>query len=352
MEIQNTKIEKIASGGEKQPVYIIAEMACAHDGQFVLAMQILEGAALAKADAVQFQIFDPDLFIHPDDPSYSLIKRLALPFEQWKELFLAARQYGLEVIVAAYDNNSISLARTMGADGYKIHSADLNNPILLRSIALSGKPMTVSVGGSSPDEIRSAIANIRSYGNPNIILMYGMQNFPTPYESVNLNRIPLLRELTGLPVGYQDHTDGDSPYAKWIPLLSLGLGARIIEKHMTHDRSKRGIDHQAALNPDEFVEFVDMTRTMETVFGKAGPEALSRLSDEDVKYRAYAKSRSIVSARGIKKGEVLKEEDVMVMMYRNGKMTPDMLPSILGKKALADIPVLHPISSEEIGAIA
>lgn len=344
-----SKIKKILSQAPtKQPVYIIADIACAHEGKYELAKRLIDAASKARADAVQFQIFHPQDYIHPEDPDYNFIKKIALSAKDWRKLFRYAHQRGLEVISACGDRMSINLAESEGSEGYKIHSADLNNPYLTKCVARLGKPITLSIGGSYWREIKSGLMDIRRCGNNDIILMYGIQNFPTPLESVNLVSILGLERKLRLPVGYQDHTDGESAWSFWLPIITLGVGVRVLEKHITYDRNKKGIDYQAALNPDEFCEFVRAARTVEVILSDTGKDDFNDLDDRAKEYRAYAKMRKVVTNRAIEKGEPLKEDDLKVIRFRNGKISAESLFSIVGKKAARNLPHLYPLDWKDL----
>ena len=351
-KIINRKISKIKKitleATTKLPVYVIADMACAHEGNYDSARHFIDIATKAKADAIQFQIFYPDEYIHPKDSDYKFVKKIALSPKQWMKLFKHAHKNNLEVISVAGDRKSIDLAESQDTDGYKVHSADLNNPYITKYIAKLDKPITLSIGGSYWDEIKNGIKDIQDCGNHNIILMYGMQNFPTPLESVNLNSILEIERKLKLPIGYQDHTDGESAWSFWLPIITLGVGVKVLEKHITYDRKKKGIDYQAALNPDEFCEFVKAVRTAEVILSDPGKGAFYDLNDKAKEYRAYAKMRKVVTNRAIKKGEPLKEDDLKVIRFRNGKISAGDFSSIIGRKASRDLPHLYPLDWEDL----
>jgi sialic acid synthase SpsE len=349
MKRKISKIKKIfLQASTKQPTYIIADMACAHEGKYELAKRLIDAASKAGADAIQFQIFHPQDYIHPEDPDYDFVRKIALSQGNWIKLFRYAHKRGLEVISVCGDRMSIDLAESEGSEGYKIHSADLNNPYLTKYVARLGKPVTLSIGGSYWDEIKSGLKDIREWGNNDIVLMYGIQNFPTPLESVNLNSILELERKLRLPVGYQDHTDGESAWGLWLPIITLGVGVRVLEKHITYDRKEKGIDYQAALNPDEFCTFVKAVRTIEVILSDPGKNAFNDLNKKAKEYRTYAKMRKVVTNRALKKGESIKEDDLKVIRFRNGKISAGDFPSIIGRKATRDLPHLYPLDWKDL----
>ncbi|HTL80348.1 MAG TPA: N-acetylneuraminate synthase family protein, partial [Bacteroidia bacterium] len=154
--------------------YIIAEMACAHDGDLEKAKRLIEAAVSAGADAVQLQFFVPDETVTPAHQVYDIIKRIAFSAEQWRSIFNHARNSGIHVFVCAYDVPSVELAIECGADAIKLNSADLSNPDVLKAVASSGRPFTLGTGASTLDEIANGITLASEFGAKEIILMHGV----------------------------------------------------------------------------------------------------------------------------------------------------------------------------------
>lgn len=319
----------------RAPTYIIAEMACSHEGDPDLARKIITGAAQAGADAIQFQIYSRAERVVPTHPDYDLLGRLELSHAQWSELaaFVREHQSGVQVIVCVYEPGSVDFAEHIGVDAYKVHAADLSNPHLIRYIASTGKRIDLSVGACTLDEIAKAVSWIRATSDSPIWLMYGLQNFPTPVYAVNLDYMMKLKELFELPIGYQDHSDADSKAAFWLPAAAVGLGVDILEKHITHDRTLRGVDHQAALNPDEFARFVFMVRQIEEARGSSLPKPFTA---EELKYRKYAK-KSIVAGRDISYGAKIGEADLKFMFAPDSGLPPDQADLLIGKTAKREV---------------
>ncbi|HLG02696.1 MAG TPA: N-acetylneuraminate synthase family protein, partial [Bacteroidia bacterium] len=285
--------------GNGNPPFVIAEMACAHDGIFEKALKLVDAAVDADADAVQLQFFIPDETVTPNHPVYDVVKKIAFDAESWRKIFKHARGKNIAVFVCAYDVPSVNLAIECRADAIKLNSADLSNPDVLSAVAASGIPFTLGTGASTLDEIANGIAFASSHGARNIILMHGVQNFPTKIEDLNISRVELLKEVFDMPVGYHDHVDGEDPFGKIVDLIAIGLGACVIEKHITCDRSEKGIDYQAALEPAEFKQFVAQVRK---AFVAYGSKKLRPFTESDIRYRKFQK-KSVVAARAIKAGE-------------------------------------------------
>ena len=321
--------------GDGHPTYVIAEMACSHEGNCDIARHLVDVAADSGSDAVQFQIISVDDYIVPQHPDYGLYCRLEFKPEEWRGLFRHAQQRGLAVFAAAYDRPSADLASACGVDAYKLHSADLSNPYLTQYIAAKGRPVTLGTGGSTIGEIADGIQMLREAGAPGIILMHGFQNFPTRWEEIHLRYMASLKRLFNVPVGYQDHTDGESELGFVLPMVAVGLGANVLEKHFTHDRSQKGVDHESALNPDELKRFVQRVKEVDAAMGQASPHPLS---SEEQKYRTYAK-KSVVAARDIRAGETISAEMLVFKRSKPPGLAPILGGRFVGQVARRDIAV-------------
>lgn len=327
--------------------YIIAEMACSHEGDPDLALKIIDGAGKAGADAVQFQIWSlPDMVV-PHHKDYELLERLELSRNQWQSLaeYVRKKYPDMDIIACVYETGSVDFADSMGADAFKIHSADLSNPGFIKHVAKTGKRIDLSVGASTLDEIHNAVQWIKDEKRSgDIWMMYGYQTFPTPTKAIHLRFIHKLQKLFELPVGYQDHSDGDSEAAFWLPAAAVGMDVDCLEKHITHDRSFKGVDHQAALNPDEFEAFVKMVRELDAAKGLSIPRPFLV---EEMSYRKNSK-KSIVAAREIKSGETIDSGDLLYMRADTLGLPPDRAARITGKKAGRDIPLYGLITEDDV----
>ena len=326
--------------------YIIAEMACSHDGDPALAKEIIDGAGEAGADAVQFQIWSLRDMMVPRHPEFEKVAGVELSQAAWADLaaYSRDRHPEMEVIACVYERGSVDFAETIGADAYKLHSADLSNPHMVKYAAARGKRVDLSVGASTLEEIRTALKWIRAVSDCPVWLMYGYQNFPTRTDKVHMAFMKTLKNEFGLPLGYQDHTDAETPDAFYLPAAAVGLGVEILEKHITHDRSKKGIDHEAALNPDEFARFVRMVRTIEGALGVAEPKPFT---EEELKYRKYSR-KSLVAARDIPAGTVLHDEDLTFMRAEDLGLPPDQSSLLVGRTTTRDIAQYHLVREEDV----
>ncbi|MDZ4701362.1 MAG: N-acetylneuraminate synthase family protein [Rhodothermales bacterium] len=312
--------------------YLIAEMACAHEGKESRARRLIDAAVAAGFDAIQLQIFRRAHQVTPNHRLFPLLGKLELNDEAWESIIAHARQYEIDVFVFAYDLPSLEFALRQGIDGIKLSSADLSNPEMLERAARSGLTVTLGTGASTLDEVSQALAMMPDAGP--VVLMHGMQNFPTVLDDAHVSRIALLRHVFGLPVGYQDHTDAELPLSRVIDLLALGYGAGYLEKHITLDRSEKGTDYQAALEPAEMIAYV---ATMREAARAAGSYGLKPFSDSDIQYRIFQKKR-IVASRRIPGGtRITRDHVAFLRCEQEAGFSPMQLDQVLGKAAAGDI---------------
>lgn len=326
--------------------FVIAEMACSHEGDLNLAKKIIDAAAVAKADAIQLQIWSLTHMMSPQRKEYELLKKIEFNQEQWKELVIYTRNNypNLKIYVCVYEHSTIDFIDKLNIDGYKLNSSDLSNPLVLDKVSKKKKPINLSVGASTILEIANAIKRIRNISDPEITLMYGHQSFPTKPENVHMRYMKKLHDEFRLPIGYQDHCDADHESAFWLPAASLGMNISILEKHITHDRSKKGIDYESALNPSEFVKFVEMIRCIEKAKGISD---VRPFNEDEIKYREFQK-KSIVAVRDLKKGYMLTHDDITFMRAKKLGLSPDKLEIVINKKLNKDIRAFDTILKDDL----
>ena len=326
--------------------FIIAEMACSHDGSVELAEKIIDGAIEAGANAIQFQIWRHQDMVVPNHPDIDLLRKLELSHAQWENLteYVRKKAPGMEIIACVYDSVSGEFAYELGVNAFKIHTADLSNPLLLRKIAEFGKRIDLSVGSSTFEEISDAISWIGAEGDPKIWLMYGKQLFPTAVADAEILQAVTLANIFELPVGYQDHSDADTNEAFSVPIAARGAGLWIQEKHVTHDRAKKGADHQAALNPEEFKKFVDSIRMIDLALGDPRPHPFT---EAEKKYRKYSK-KSLVASCPLKAGQILQESDIVSLRADFMGIPPSQIELILGKRTSKPIEPFSVIQMDDL----
>jgi sialic acid synthase SpsE len=319
--------------GSGYPPYIIAEMACAHNGDFESVKKLIDESHAAGANATQLQIFDIEEVVTPTNDLKPVLEKVAFSKAEWTELFNYGRKKGIDVMICTYDLPSVKLAIELGADAIKLNSADLSNPEVVEAVASSGIPFTLGTGASTLEEIATGLELAAEKGASEVVLMHGVQNFPTRVEDLHISRIQLLQDTFDIPVGYHDHVEGEDPFGKVVDLIAIGMGANVIEKHITLNRKEKGLDYQAALEPHEFKSFVDLVKLGYTAYGSKTPRPFS---ESELKYRKFQK-KSIVAAEDIKQGEIINREKVLFSRNNTPGMAPVYFNDIDGKAANKDI---------------
>ncbi len=288
------------------PVYIVGEVACAHQGDFDKARALTEAVAAAGADAVQIQIFDTDANMAPSNDLYPLLQDLQFSHEEWRRLVVHAREFDIALSIFAYDEPSLVLALDLRPDMLKLNSSELSHPEMVTGAARSGLPFTIGTGASTLDEIRAAVSVSLDNGGDQMMLMHGVQNFPTPSDEANISRIRRLRDEFGGLVIFADHTDANTEFSHCIDLIAIGAGAALLEKHVVLDRSEEGVDWQASMEPEELRRYV---AAMRSGWRALGPYEMPPLSEGDYRYRRFQKKK-MVAARDLEKGTAIGRDDV------------------------------------------
>lgn len=283
---------------EGTDVFVIAETASSHEGSVETAKRLAKASADSGADALKFQIFSINELYVKGHPGFNAMKGIEFSDKEWEEILDYSSRLGVVVIVDAFDSRCLNFDAKI--DAYKIPSTNITNPDLLGAVAKTGKPILLGVGGCSVEEIWAALKTLKSSGNEHVALLVGFQGFPTRIEDSNLTRITEIRERFGVTVGFSDHTDAEEAIAKSLPVALIALGVRIIEKHITLDRSKKGRDYYSALNPAEFGEMVVMLGQAQKAMGSGKLE----LSEAEKEYGKKMK-KFIVAGRDIHAGEKL-----------------------------------------------
>jgi len=318
--------------GPDDPCLIIAEIGNNHQGQVDRARHLVDLAVDAGADLVKFQLRDleslyrgsGDLTAGEDlGPQYTLnlLARYSLTADQMSTVLDHCRDVGIEAICTPWDVPSLDHLVAYGVPGLKIASADLTNHTLLGAAAATHLPLLVSTGMSTEQEIAESVELVRKAGAP-FALLHCQSTYPAPFKDVNLRYLARLAELGGgCPVGYSGHERG------WhVPLAAVAVGAKVIEKHFTTDKSLEGNDHKVSLLPDEFAEMVIRVRELEEALGSAGPRAVS--TGELMNRVNLAKS--LVAARDLAAGDLVDAAAVAVKSPGRG-LQPNHLGALVGR---------------------
>jgi N-acetylneuraminate synthase/N,N'-diacetyllegionaminate synthase len=325
-------------GGGGAPL-VIAEGGVNHNGSVELALRLVDAAADAGADAVKFQTFSADALASPEAPQaiyqaqraaaasqVEMLRRLELPGDAWAALRDRAGERGMIFLSTPFDLASVGLLAGLEVPAFKVGSGDLTNLVLLRAVAAHGRPLLLSTGMATMDEVAAAVADLRAHGDPPLVLLQCTSAYPADAEEANLAAMATLREAFGVPVGYSDHTMGIN-----VAIAAAALGAAVIEKHLTLDRSMSGPDHAASLEPDAFAEMVRGVREAAAALGD-GIKA-PRPGEADA---AAVARRSLVVTRHVPAGEVLGEADLDAMRPAGG-ISPLRLDEVAGRRAARDL---------------
>lgn len=334
------------------PVFIIAELSANHEQKLQLARDTLKAMKEAGADAVKLQTYTPDtMTLDSDKPwfqtrkegpwasqtLYDLYRKAYTPWEWHEELQELAHQLGMEFFSTPFDPMAVDFLESLNVPAYKIASQEITDIPLLKKIAACKKPMILSTGIAGYDDIRLAMDTCLEQGNKDIALLKCTSAYPTPYEEVNLLALKKMKEEFRVVTGLSDHTPGYT-----IPIASVALGARIIEKHFILDKRGTGLDRDFSLDPSEFKQMVEAVRKLEKALGS---EEI-RLTEAMKKARKM--SRSLFAVEDIPRGSRFTEKNVRAIRPGVG-LHPKRLDEILGKKARKDIEKGTPLDDSLIG---
>jgi len=318
-------------------------MACAHQGDINNALKLVDVAAEANVDAIQTQVFINELEMSPLSEDYELNAKLEISHENWSKVIDKVKEKGFLIFSSVYDLESVKFLIEKDIDAFKIHSSDISNPEMLKAIAISKKPIFLSCGASKINEIKKAIEILTKNGIRDIVLMHGYQGFPTKIEDCHLKYIKTLERIFGLNVGFYDHVDGGSALAKIIPIMSVGYGATVIEKHFILTREDKGIDYHSSLDPEGLFEFVGLLRESEKAIGSMH---IRNFTEGELKYRTYSK-KSIVAKIDIPKGTKILRENIEFLRNEQPGIPPDKFNEIQGKIAKRDIKQYHNLTYDD-----
>lgn len=322
-------------------IFIIAEAGVNHNGDISLAKQLIDIAADAKADAVKFQTFVAEKLVskfaekaayqkvstEAEESQLSMIKKLELSFAQFEELRDYAVTRGILFLSTPFDFPSIEFLRSLGMNYGKIPSGELTNMPYLIQMAQNFEHLILSTGMSEMSEISDALNVLEKYGakRENIVVLHCNTEYPTPFEDANLKAMLSIEKEFDIKVGYSDHTSGIEA-----AVAAAALGAKVIEKHYTIDRTMEGPDHSASLEPLELKALVSAVRNIEKAMGTG----YKTPSPSELKNKAIAR-KSIVAARDIKAGEIFTEENLTIKRPGSG-ISPMKWFDVLGKSAVKD----------------
>jgi sialic acid synthase SpsE len=326
---QNTSI-RVADReiGPGRPCYVIAEAGINHNGDEKLAADLVAAAAAAGADAIKFQTHFPEhemlrggaTAAYVGESLFDLLTRTALTREAHGRLQKLAREKGIMFLSTPFSREAADFLETLNVPAFKTGSGELTHLPMQRHIARKGKPMIISTGMSTPEEIDRTVQAVRGEGAA-FALMHCTSTYPTPFEHVQLGNIPKLQQQYGVPVGFSDHTLGS-----YMAFAAVALGANLFEKHFTTSRSLPGPDQEGSMEPQELKAVVEGIRAIERA---AGAEKKIQPGEQDVRNMAH---HSVVTVRDIAEGATIAAGDVWAKRPGTG-IPARQLNDVVGKVA-------------------
>ncbi len=327
-----TVYEKIS---DPTRTFVVAEIGSNHNGDFNLALRLMDVAEKAGADAVKFQSFLADHLVRRDHPDYQLLKRVELPREWYARLKDEAAKRGLEFFSTATNEVTLGWMEEIGVELYKIASPNVTHLPLIRETAALGKPVIMSTGMAGMQQIDEAVQAFTSTGNDQLCLLHCVSEYPARPESINLRVIQTLQMMYPYPIGFSDHT-----LELGTAIAAVALGARVIEKHVTLDRSMKGPDHHYALEPHEFAAMTANIRSVEAALG-SGRKAISAAERE----QSARYWRSLHAATDLAAGTVIAPEHIAVIRPNDG-LHPRHFDEIIGMRVVRPLKAGQPITWE------
>ena len=329
--------------GKEYPVFIIAEVGVNHNGNIKIAKSLVDAAVLFGADAVKFQSFSTDALIRKDAPKakyqdrnigkkksqYQMLKELELGIKEMREIAAYCKSKNIIFFSTPYDIESIEILVTLNVSVFKLASIDIVCHPLISKIAKTGKPLILSTGMATEDEIKDAVEIFRkTAGNTkNLILLQCNTNYPSRLEDQNLLSLNILRKYVKV-IGYSDHTIGNEA-----SVAAVVLGAKVIERHLTLDRNMVGPDHKTSLDPHQFKQFVSAVRNTEILLGKTEKRPSGGELENIIGMR-----RSICAKKSLAKGQKISLDDLAYKRPGNGLLPIEKnINWLIGKRARRDI---------------
>jgi N,N'-diacetyllegionaminate synthase len=322
-------------------VFIIAEAGVNHNGSLDMALQLVDVAADAGADAVKFQTFNADALVTKaarqadyqtqntgkTESQYDMLKRLELSESDHVAIIERCQQKGIQFLSTPFDAQSIELLHRLGMSTYKVPSGELTNLPYLRHVSRYAQQVILSTGMATLAEVEAGLQTLLDAGltRDQVIILHATTEYPCPMDEVNLRAMQSMAQAFGVAVGYSDHTKGIE-----VPIAAVAMGASVIEKHFTLDKALPGPDHKASLEPDELIAMVSAIRHVERALG----DGIKQPTASELKNKPIAR-KSIVAACSIRQGAVFSEHNLSVKRPGTG-ISPMRWDEVLGQVAQRD----------------
>lgn len=338
--------------GKSQPVFIIAEVGVNHNGDLELAKKLIREAARCGADCVKFQTFKAERVVLSDAPKahyqlkttsvdesqLDMLKSLEMSMDAYVEIIKCCEEEGVLFISTPYNVEDVDFLDELGVSAYKLASIHAAEPWFARYVAKKNKPIILSTGMATMSEVDASVRAIKETGNNDLILLQCTTNYPSKIEDSNLLAMKTMQDAFNLVVGYSDHTDDDTAC-----IVSVALGAKVIEKHFTLDKSLPGPDQTTSANPVEFSVLVKNIRNAELSLGTMIKEPcdIEKINEKGMR-------RSVVAKCNIDKGVEI-TDDMIALKRPSSGISPMYLDEILGRKTLTAISKDDLITWSDIG---
>jgi N,N'-diacetyllegionaminate synthase len=334
---------------------IIAEAGVNHNGDLQKALELIDVAAAAQVDYVKFQTFKAETIVNPSaqkadyqiknmsgesNTQFEMLKKLEMGLDWYKVLIQRCQEKGVKFLSTGFDSESIDFLDSLEIPFYKIPSGEITNKLYLQHIAQKGKDIILSTGMSTIADIRAALVVIEAEGisRDRITVLHCNTEYPTPMTDVNLRAMNHIARELGVKVGYSDHTLGIE-----VPIAAVALGACVIEKHFTLDRSLPGPDHAASLEPEELKAMVMAIRNIEQAISGSG---IKEPSASEMKNIAVAR-KSLHTVKGLKAGAILTQDDLIALRPGNG-ISPMLVNEVVGKVLKKELPAHYLLKPEDL----
>lgn len=334
--------------GPGMPVFIIAEAGVNHNGSLERALRLVDAAHTAGADAIKFQLYRAEEQVSHVAPTAEYQRKRSgsgsmldmaqsydLPWDGHRAIAGHCRKVGIAYMSSCFDQQAVDFLVSLGAESIKVGSGEITNYPLLAHMAATGKPVLLSTGMSTLQDVAGAVDQIRAHGDSPVVLLQCVSNYPAEPGTINLRAMVAMGQAFGVPVGYSDHTLGST-----VAVAAVALGACMVEKHFTLDKTLPGPDHSMSLDPEELRNFVVAIRTAEAALG----DGIKRPHPTELATQRVAR-RSLVSASPIHAGERLDDTNVTLKRPATG-IDPRLWDAVRGRAAAVDIPDDVPITWE------
>jgi N-acetylneuraminate synthase/N,N'-diacetyllegionaminate synthase len=339
--------------GSQSPVFVIAEAGVNHNGDIDMALRLAREAKRVGADCVKFQTFKAERVVTQEAPKaqyqlkttnseesqIKMLRELELDESAYGDLMVLCQEEGLLFLSTPYNIEDVDFLDSLGVSAFKIASGQAVEPYFLEYVANKGKPILLSTGMCTLGEVDRAVRVVRGTGNDQIVVLQCTTNYPSAIEDCNLRAIVTIRDALDVLVGYSDHTEGLTA-----AIASVALGACVVERHFTLDKSLPGPDHSSSSDPQEFAALVRQIRQAELALGSSAKYPC-QIEQEN----APGMRRSIVAKGTIRSGQAI-TEDMLTFKRPATGLKPDFLPELVGRVAVCDIEEGQMLSWEMVGA--